>query len=464
MQFKWRQYRPARSECWIYSQNELERLAEDNRISFNPLGQPSLKKYLHEQKGVEIGLTWTDISNILPIQERTTYPAQMPVALLERVIQIGTNPNDLVLDPFFGSGTTLIAAQTLGRRWWGIDQAEEARQVTRDRLLNAHGLQAQVDYGVYRADEIQKIPPVDIHYKSILFHLNEVAELQKELDAKLANIAQLTNENERHNQTVLALTDSIHRLQQVMNIPENEDDDQDIQDTVRKMEDWITQAMSLQPDIAGDYIECVSKWLVSGWDDLHENSKTYLPQAELLYETIEKSKGQDFSPFIIQYCRALENELLRKLFIAYGQDLQDRGDEAAHLLDLKQPRQPQASKSSKEYKAFLADRELWDLAKSLKDNKYTHTLGSMPKIMGKLRAGGSTLQRSPLLQDFRYFALRYFKERILEDEYLKKIESINRDFRCKAAHPYLLNIEAARQCRESVRTCLNELILNYQST
>ncbi len=66
--------------------------------------------------------------------ERTGYPTQKPLALLRRIIAASSNVGDLVLDPYCGSGTTLVAAQELGRQWIGIDANEEAVRVALARL------------------------------------------------------------------------------------------------------------------------------------------------------------------------------------------------------------------------------------------------------------------------------------------------------------------------------------------
>ena len=58
-------------------------------------------------------------------KERTGHPCQMPEAVLERIIRVSSNPGDLVLDPFAGSGTTLATARKLGRRYLGIELSEE---------------------------------------------------------------------------------------------------------------------------------------------------------------------------------------------------------------------------------------------------------------------------------------------------------------------------------------------------
>lgn len=70
-------------------------------------------------------------------KERTGWPTQKPEALLERVIRASSQPGDLVLDPFCGSGTTLVVAQRLGRRFIGIDAAPLAIDTARRRLAAA---------------------------------------------------------------------------------------------------------------------------------------------------------------------------------------------------------------------------------------------------------------------------------------------------------------------------------------
>jgi site-specific DNA-methyltransferase (adenine-specific) len=67
-------------------------------------------------------------------KERTPHPCQMPEAVLERIISVSSNPGDLVLDPFAGSGTTLAAAKRLGRRYVGIELSTEYAERVRQRL------------------------------------------------------------------------------------------------------------------------------------------------------------------------------------------------------------------------------------------------------------------------------------------------------------------------------------------
>ena len=88
------------------------------------------------KKGVPLNDVW-EIPYLNPkAKERTGYPTQKPLLLLERIIRLTTHPNDWVLDPFCGSGTTLVASQLLVRNAMGIDISEDAIKLTKERLKN----------------------------------------------------------------------------------------------------------------------------------------------------------------------------------------------------------------------------------------------------------------------------------------------------------------------------------------
>lgn len=67
-------------------------------------------------------------------KERVGYPTQKPIILLEQIIKLVTDENDIVLDPFVGSGTTLVAAKLLNRKYIGIDISKEAVDLAEKRL------------------------------------------------------------------------------------------------------------------------------------------------------------------------------------------------------------------------------------------------------------------------------------------------------------------------------------------
>lgn len=89
-----------------------------------------------EKKGVPLSDVW-EIPFLNPkAKERVGYPTQKPILLLERIIEISTDENDVVLDPFCGSGTTLVAAKLLNRKFIGIDISKDAVEITNSRIDN----------------------------------------------------------------------------------------------------------------------------------------------------------------------------------------------------------------------------------------------------------------------------------------------------------------------------------------
>src|SRR5947199_9460232 len=107
---------------------------------------PGFKRYFNEDAGVPIVDVITDIYPIgAQAVERLGYPTQKPQALLERIINASSNPGDVVLDPFCGCGTTIHAAQKLGRQWIGIDITYLAINLIKRRLKDAFGEENEVE-------------------------------------------------------------------------------------------------------------------------------------------------------------------------------------------------------------------------------------------------------------------------------------------------------------------------------
>lgn len=141
-QFEWRGTKPPPHRSWGASEAQLEAWFEEGRILLKKDGRPrldGLKIYLDETKGKQIGTVWTDIDRISnTAAERLGYPTQKPVPLLERIISAGSKPGQVVLDPFCGCGTTVDAAEKLGRRWIGIDVTHYAITLIEQRLKRHH--------------------------------------------------------------------------------------------------------------------------------------------------------------------------------------------------------------------------------------------------------------------------------------------------------------------------------------
>lgn len=146
--FEWHGVRPYKGRHWAYSREKLDQMYAEGRIEFRKTGMPVYKRYLDEQPGVPLQDIWTDIRLTSADKERLGYPTQKPLKLLERIVEASSNPGDVVLDPFCGCGTTIDAAQKLGRRWMGIDITTIAIDLIDARLRHTYGEPIRETYDI----------------------------------------------------------------------------------------------------------------------------------------------------------------------------------------------------------------------------------------------------------------------------------------------------------------------------
>jgi DNA modification methylase len=125
---------------WKWTKDKMQELHDQGRLVYSSTGYPGLKQFLDESKGPVLQDIWDDIPSLqTSTAERLGYPTQKPEALLERIIRASSNEGDVVLDPFCGCGTALIAAERLKRRWLGIDITHLAITLIKNRLHDTFG-------------------------------------------------------------------------------------------------------------------------------------------------------------------------------------------------------------------------------------------------------------------------------------------------------------------------------------
>ncbi|MEA3416330.1 MAG: site-specific DNA-methyltransferase, partial [Thermodesulfobacteriota bacterium] len=121
---------------WRCPKKTMEKLWEEKRIYYTKQGVARYKRYLDEMPGVALQDVWMDINPVnSQAIEDTGFPTQKPEALLERIILASSNPGDLVMDIFGGSGTTAAVAEKLGRRWIVCDFGKHAIYTMQKRML-----------------------------------------------------------------------------------------------------------------------------------------------------------------------------------------------------------------------------------------------------------------------------------------------------------------------------------------
>ena len=113
-----------------YSLQQQELYARDKRY------KNSAARLEHLHKGKYATNLWRIPSLKGTSKEKAGHPSQKPEALIERIILSSSAPDDVVVDPFLGSGTTSVVAQQLGRRWIGIEKNQEYVKMARARLRN----------------------------------------------------------------------------------------------------------------------------------------------------------------------------------------------------------------------------------------------------------------------------------------------------------------------------------------
>ena len=128
------------TRVWRWTRERMQKAYDDGIVvQLKPGAVPQYKYYLEDSKGRTATDDWDDIVQTAG-RERVGYPTQKPLALLERIIKASSNEGDVVLDPFCGCATACVAAQSLNRRWVGIDLSEMAYTLVRQRLLKDVGV------------------------------------------------------------------------------------------------------------------------------------------------------------------------------------------------------------------------------------------------------------------------------------------------------------------------------------
>ncbi|MCQ8128161.1 site-specific DNA-methyltransferase [Methylomonas rivi] len=137
---------PTKGRCWGSTEERFLELYKDNRIWFGKNGSnvPRIKRFLSEvQDGIvcttiwlrsEVGDNQISKKEVMAFNQEDVFSTPKPESLIERIFEVATNSNDLILDSFLGSGTTAAVAHKMGRRYIGIEMGEHAQTHCQPRL------------------------------------------------------------------------------------------------------------------------------------------------------------------------------------------------------------------------------------------------------------------------------------------------------------------------------------------
>ena len=146
----------------------LDALAEHDLLHWPKRGSgfPRLKRYAKALGGRRVNDIFEDIPPVnSQAQERTGYPTQKPLGLLDRIIKASSNPGDVVLDPFCGCATACVSAESLGRQWIGIDLSPVAATLVESRLRDQFGIFAEIHHrtDIPRRTDLGNLPNYRTH-------------------------------------------------------------------------------------------------------------------------------------------------------------------------------------------------------------------------------------------------------------------------------------------------------------
>lgn len=192
-----------------------------------------------EKKGVPLSDVWY-IPFLNPkAKERTGYPTQKPIELLEKIIAISTDKGDTVLDPFCGSGTTLVSAKLQGRKFIGIDINSEAVSLTKERLespsktssilmkvgVDAYKTKTEDELsilGQFDCDIVQRNKGIDAFLKKYYLGHPVAIKLQKENESLSEAIQLLKNAAQKKKCSFSVLiTNASEQLKETNDTPSN---------------------------------------------------------------------------------------------------------------------------------------------------------------------------------------------------------------------------------------------------
>ncbi len=152
----WRGLMPPEGKHWQFTPDKLDEMDQRGEIYWSQNGNPRRKVYLDRSQGVPVQDIWLDYLDVNNQNTLITgYPTEKNIDMLKRIIEASSRPGDLVLDCFAGSGTTLVAAEQLGRQWIGADIGDEAIRTIQDRFR--HGSRPMGDY-VKKKGKTQAVP------------------------------------------------------------------------------------------------------------------------------------------------------------------------------------------------------------------------------------------------------------------------------------------------------------------
>jgi type III restriction enzyme len=217
------------------------------------------------------------------------------------------------------------------------------------------------------------------------------------------------------------------------NSPDEFIDDSELQEKIYSLLDGLT------PKDA-DHYDSKVRYFITDAKKLERQSFSYLLSAEYIYDTLVKQMADDFSPFVLQLSRAVESELLLKVFIPFTNFIRSSNPDLETLYQA-----DQYNNSTKLFAGFVVN------------NRTTYTLGNMQFILASLN-DSYLIGKSRITSDFYEFINDNYNRDIFSKTFIAGLDELMRRFRNKSAHISIISREKAADCKYLVKKIINEFL------
>lgn len=242
-------------------------------------------------------------------------------------------------------------------------------------------------------------------------------------------------------------SDILQLLIQSVDIQEKGIQDIKSDDLEQKITLMVSKLTHIEKSIESEELEdyyglCQS--LYNNWDQFDDLTRKFIPISEYLFSKLQKYNKPDYSPVIIELCRAIENEFLLKIFRKYTLDVIKR--KGSSIID--------TFLSTDRASKYLCNKTgvfVKAISKAaIKGSKPEYTLGQMNTILS-LMNDKNVVSQSPLLQDFEsYLASETVTKDLLNIQYIKNINNIVENYRNPSTHPEMMSLDKAQECKEII--------------
>jgi len=235
-------------------------------------------------------------------------------------------------------------------------------------------------------------------------------------------------------------------------------DDTNIEETISNIVNLIKDKYDFK-DVK-EYIESVTKWF-KYWDKLESLSQDFMVQSEYLYSSIKSSEFDDYSPFVLYSCRALEYELLQKIFVGYHDYINAKYTEKEILFDY--DKESLNSKTLKDIETGIIN----SFKRYIISGNPKYTLGDMRLLLNILPSkskpkGSKRFQALLALQELNDFIETKIGD--IPSKFIKDIENISSNYRNPSAHIGVINKQKADEFYEIYKKMMNDLLSGFDQS